>query len=134
MRRREFLIATAAAITTASCGSPKPKTGLDLPEPTEAQKAKRRPERESTVALVKCPTYEDDIFARMKELMPQVNLPDLKGKRVVLKPNMVEFQPGHPITTIWRCWLLPLNLPTTCRHAKLSSQKAQVTCATPKCS
>ncbi len=89
---------------TAGCQNEKSgkdphRLGIELPEPTAAQRAKRRSERESTVALVPCEKYDDQIFEHLKEYLTQLNLPDLKGKRVVLKPNMVEVQPGHPITT-----------------------------------
>src|ERR1700737_2443757 len=105
MDRRQFLAATAAALATASCaGQNKVVTkatlaGLEVPEPTAAQRAKRRSAKESTVALVRCQSYEDDLLARMKKELANLNVPDFKGKKVVLKPNMVEFQPGHPITT-----------------------------------
>src|SRR5262249_49546735 len=42
---------------------------------------------------------EEDILAKIKTDLPRLGLPDLKSKRVVIKPNMVEIEPGHPITT-----------------------------------
>jgi uncharacterized protein (DUF362 family) len=104
MDRRKFLAATGAALVTAGCQTTKPVkdarlNGLELPEPNAAQRAKKPSEKESTVALVRCENYDDQIFEYMKKYLTELPLPDLKGKRVVLKPNMVEFQPGHPITT-----------------------------------
>jgi uncharacterized protein (DUF362 family) len=104
INRRQFIAATAAALATASCTGEKvvdkkALKGLEVPVPNEAQRAKRRPDKESTVALVRCQSYEDDIFAHLKSELKNLQVPDLKGKRVVIKPNMVEFQPGHPITT-----------------------------------
>jgi uncharacterized protein (DUF362 family) len=104
MDRRKFLTAAGAALVTAGCQNERPAKdshlrGMELPVPTQAQRAKRRPDRESTVALVPCENYDDQIFEHLKKYLTQVNLPDLNGKRVVLKPNMVEVQPGHPITT-----------------------------------
>jgi uncharacterized protein (DUF362 family) len=105
MDRRKFLAATAAALTTAGCAGEKTVTGkktlkgFELPVPTDEQKARKPSEKESIVALVRSEDYDEQIFERLKKYLPEVNAPDLKGKRVVLKPNMVEFQQGHPITT-----------------------------------
>ncbi len=35
----------------------------------------------------------------LKKYAKQLKLPDLRGKTVLLKPNMVEFHPGSPVTT-----------------------------------
>jgi uncharacterized protein (DUF362 family) len=105
MDRREFLAATAAALAASGCSHQDNKEAkqLHLKECTPAQRAKRLADKRSTVALVHCASYDDDIFAAMKtqalQLTGSAFLPDFKGKRVVLKPNMVEIQPGHPITT-----------------------------------
>ncbi len=106
MKRREFLIASAAALATAGCEPAEKKKpvdprlmGLELPDPTPEQCAKKRKNAPSLVALVRCETYEDDLFNNLKQSLNLVNMPDLKGKRVLIKPNMVEIQPGHPITT-----------------------------------
>ncbi|HEY9720314.1 MAG TPA: DUF362 domain-containing protein [Trichormus sp.] len=101
MDRRQFLAATAAALAASGCTHKEDKASspFHLTECNEAQRAKRRADERSTVALVHCASYDDDIFAAMKTQAANAHLPDFKGKRVVLKPNMVEIQPGHPITT-----------------------------------
>lgn len=105
MDRRQFLAASATAIALAGCEQAPKKAkderlrGLELPQPSDAQRAKKRQNPESKVALVRCESYEDDIVEHLKKYATEIDVPDLKGKRVVLKPNMVEFQPGHPITT-----------------------------------
>lgn len=55
---------------------------------------------DTRVALVHCDAYQavalDRAVARGLELAPP---PDVQGKRVVLKPNFVEFMAGRPVTT-----------------------------------
>lgn len=98
MKRRDFLRATVASVMLGGCGGAKHMQDNVLPEPNEAQKARRRQGR-STVGIIQCPSYQDDIFQAIKPHIDKLGLPDLKGKHVVLKPNIVEFHPGHPITT-----------------------------------
>jgi len=106
INRRDFLKAaalTAAAATTSGaldgCSSAKQHITRSFDEQvTEGQKARRRQGR-SQVALLPCDSYEQDIFAAIKPLLSGLNLPDLKNKSVVLKPNMVEYRQGKPITT-----------------------------------
>ncbi|MBL0189530.1 MAG: hypothetical protein IPP97_27760 [Candidatus Obscuribacter sp.] len=38
-------------------------------------------------------------FCSDKNGLGQIKLPDLKGKHVVLKPNMVEYRADKPVTT-----------------------------------
>jgi uncharacterized protein (DUF362 family) len=98
--RRTFIAASVGAVATFSlsgCGG-KTLTGAPLPKPTPAQIARKR-KTPSTVALVACESYEDDPMPELKKYAKQLNLPDLTGKTVLLKPNMVEFRPGSPVTT-----------------------------------
>lgn len=98
--RRTFIagsVAAAATFSMTGCGG-KTLTGAPLPKPTESQKARKR-KTPSTVALVACASYEDDPMPELKKYAKQLNLPDLRGKTVLLKPNMVEFHPGSPVTT-----------------------------------
>lgn len=98
--RRTFIagsVAAAAAFSVTGCGG-KTLTGKPLPKPTAAQAARKR-KTPSTVALVPCASYEDDPMPELKKYAKQLNLPDLRGKTVLLKPNMVEFHPGSPVTT-----------------------------------
>jgi len=101
MKRRTFLkAAAAAAAATALTGcegterhGPKPITV------TDEQRSLKRKER-STVAIAPCESYDEDIFKLILGFENKIKFPDVKGKRVVLKPNMVEVRgPESPITT-----------------------------------
>ena len=110
MPRRDFLkVAIAASVATgsaellASCNLSNKDSAADLsrnlPEQvTEAQRQRRKQGR-SAVAIVPVNSYEEDIFAVLKAHLKGFDLPDVKGQTVVLKPNMVEYQPGKPVTT-----------------------------------
>lgn len=108
MKRREFLkkaaivaATTATAATELSGCAEKDSFALlkKIPKVTPEQAAQKRKGR-SQVALITAASYEDDLFSRLKEYVQQVSIPSLKNKRVVLKPNMVEFRgDGKPVTT-----------------------------------
>jgi len=59
-----------------------------------------RPVPDDLVALVGCGTYDDAALREAVEggfsLAPP---PDVRGKRVLLKPNFVEYSPDRPVTT-----------------------------------
>ena len=98
--RRTFIAGSAVTVASFSmtaCGG-KTLTGKPLPTPTDAQRARKK-QTPSTVALVPCASYEDDPMPELKKYAKQLKLPDLAGKTVLLKPNMVEFHPGSPVTT-----------------------------------
>jgi uncharacterized protein (DUF362 family) len=98
--RRTFIAGSAVAVGSFSltaCGG-KTLTGKPLPTPTESQRARKK-QTPSTVALVPCASYEDDPMPELKKYAKLLKLPDLSGKTVLLKPNMVEFHPGSPVTT-----------------------------------
>ena len=52
----------------------------------------------SPVAIVKAPSYSTELAARILEGVRACGL-DVKGKRIVLKPNMVEFNKANAINT-----------------------------------
>src|SRR5690349_12467606 len=52
----------------------------------------------STVSIVRAPKYDQRLYATVREMLSQHNL-DVRGKRVVLKPNLVEFEPDSSINT-----------------------------------
>ena len=63
--------------------------------------AKRKPTRitaTSEVAVIKAASYSDDLESRMIEGIRACGL-DVRGKRVLLKPNLVEFDPSTCINT-----------------------------------
>lgn len=102
MKRRDFLktsVAAAATLSGCTSASRHAENPTRQLKATEAQRAYKR-QGKSTVALVPCNNYEEDILNLLLGLGDKLKLPDVKGKRVVLKPNMVEVRgPESPITT-----------------------------------
>lgn len=100
MKRRDFIKGTILAATTTSLSGCQGKENGPKPIPvTDAQRALKRSGR-STVALIPCDSYDENIFELLKRFETKVNLPDVKGKLVILKPNMVEVRGFEsPITT-----------------------------------
>jgi uncharacterized protein (DUF362 family) len=50
------------------------------------------------VSIIKVATYTQDLYAIIRRLLVEHRV-DVRGKRVVLKPNLVEFDPGTTINT-----------------------------------
>ena len=73
--RREFLLG-AAALT--ACARP--------------------PAREATVTIARAPGYTQDLYDTVRRVLTEQRLA-VRGRRVVLKPNLVEFEPGSVINT-----------------------------------
>src|SRR5579884_3603382 len=57
-----------------------------------------KPQGKSAVAVVKAASYSEDLAQRMLEGIRECGL-DVTGKRVLLKPNLVEFDPATCINT-----------------------------------
>lgn len=57
---------------------------------------KRGPE--PLVSILRAASYSEDLFDRIRRIIAEHKL-DVRGKRVVLKPNLVEFDPGTTINT-----------------------------------
>lgn len=93
--RRQLLQASIAASTLAGCTSNEPAKD---PEPNAHQLSRRRTEP-STVAIIPCPSYDHDPLPDLNKYVKQLGLPNLKNKSVLLKPNMVEYREGRPLTT-----------------------------------
>jgi len=74
------LTATAGAAMTAGCG-------IQLREIAP-----------SPVSILKIPTYDQSIYGTMRGLLVQ-HLGDVRGRIILLKPNLVEFEPGSSINT-----------------------------------
>jgi uncharacterized protein (DUF362 family) len=88
LTRRDFLVGSAALAAGASVSVPflLPKYHVD-----------RRPRR-SRVAILHAEQYSqklDQVLAAGLRLFPI----DVRGKRVVLKPNLVDYAPGNAINT-----------------------------------
>ena len=77
--RRELLVGAAAA-ALAGCG------------------IQQRPLVPSRVSIVKAPAYDQSVYEIMRRLLRE-QLGDVRGKRILLKPNLVEFEPGTCINT-----------------------------------
>ncbi len=50
------------------------------------------------MSIVRASAYTQDIYDKVRRLLEDFR-PDVRGKRVVLKPNLVEFDPGTSINT-----------------------------------
>lgn len=104
--RRTLLQAGLAIPALSACtSSEKPKD----PEPNQHQLSRRRQEP-STVAIVRCPDYTDDPWTELKKLLPSLSMPNIKNKKILLKPNMVEYRDGRPLTTNPAIIKLAVNL------------------------
>ncbi len=55
--------------------------------------------RPAAVVLARCPSYHDDVLACLTEAWAQADMPDVRGKRVLVKPNLIDFIEGYPVTT-----------------------------------
>jgi uncharacterized protein (DUF362 family) len=80
LTRRDLVAgsAAAAALGSASCN--------------------RQPKEKPRVSIVRAAGYTQDLFDKVKRLIAGHGI-DVRGKRVVLKPNLVEFDPGTTINT-----------------------------------
>lgn len=104
LNRRDFLKvaagATAAGVIASSVGGCT-QSDPNQPSPlhiTETQRSWRRQGR-SQVGILKCQSYDEDVFATIEPHLSSLQLPDFSNKAVVLKPNMVEYREGKPVTT-----------------------------------
>jgi uncharacterized protein (DUF362 family) len=86
--RRRF-IPLAGMVATAGIASYKLQ---------KAEKLADGPSGNSAVAIVKARSYSEDLVSRMLEGVRQCGL-DARGKRVLLKPNLVEFDSATVINT-----------------------------------
>jgi uncharacterized protein (DUF362 family) len=89
IKRRDFLPVAGAAVLAGYAGY-------------AGRQSRRTPPRSladpSGVAVVKASSYSDDLVSRMLEGIRQCKL-DVRGKSVLLKPNLVEFDPATCINT-----------------------------------
>jgi uncharacterized protein (DUF362 family) len=88
MNRRKFLVLSGAAVAGTYAG-------LKLQRPPKLPDG---PPGNSPVAILRARTYSDDLVSRMLEGIRQCGL-DARGKRVLLKPNLVEFDSATVINT-----------------------------------
>ena len=86
LTRRDFLPLAGASLLAGYAGFAGAKT------------RPRRIAKPSAVTIVKAASYSDDLVTRMLEGVRQCGL-DVRGLRVLLKPNLVEFDPNTCINT-----------------------------------
>lgn len=88
MTRRQFLplVGIAATASYASIKFQKPPKLSDGPVGNSA------------VAIIRARSYSEDLVSRMLDGVRQTGL-DVRGKRVLLKPNLVEFESSTVINT-----------------------------------
>src|SRR5262249_26862419 len=53
----------------------------------------------SSAAIIQCPSYEENIGALLQKYAKELSLPSLKGKTVIVKPNMVEYRANNLVNT-----------------------------------
>jgi uncharacterized protein (DUF362 family) len=82
MTRREWMAAAggAAAAELASCNRAP------------------RPAGHAHVSIVKAPAYDQRIYDTMRRLVAE-HAGDVRGRKILLKPNLVEFEPASSINT-----------------------------------
>jgi uncharacterized protein (DUF362 family) len=82
LTRREFLAATAGTAMLTGCATQQRSTA---------------PAR---VSIVKAPAYDQTIYDTMRRVLAEhLHLDDVRGRSILLKPNLVEFEPGSSINT-----------------------------------
>lgn len=77
--RREWLAASAGALFLTGCGKDVPVVP-------------------STVSIVRAPAYDQSVYDTMRRLLAEHRL-DVRGRRILLKPNLVEFEIESSINT-----------------------------------
>jgi uncharacterized protein (DUF362 family) len=88
LNRREFLTGAAAGLALTACSQQRSQ-----------RKAARR---ESLVSILRRPDYTQEIYGDLRRILAEHSSKDrlnVRGKRVLLKPNLVEFEPDSPINT-----------------------------------
>jgi len=55
--------------------------------------------RPSRVALAECASYDSGLLDCLRELWSQAAMPEVRGRRVLVKPNLIDAIEGYPITT-----------------------------------
>lgn len=80
LTRREALAVAAGTAVLAGCGRD------------------RQPSVASRVAIVRAPAYNQSIYDTMRRLLRE-QVGDVKGLTILLKPNLVEFEPESSINT-----------------------------------
>ena len=88
MTRRKFAGLSAAAVVGTYAG-------LKLQRPPKLPDG---PSGTSAVAIIRARSYSDDLVSRMLQGIRECGL-DVRGRRVLLKPNLVEFDAATVVNT-----------------------------------
>jgi uncharacterized protein (DUF362 family) len=88
MTRRKFVGLSAAAVVGTVAG-------MKLQKPPKLPDG---PAGKSAVAIIRARSYSDDLVSRMLQGIRECGL-DVRGKRVLLKPNLVEFDAATVVNT-----------------------------------
>jgi uncharacterized protein (DUF362 family) len=80
LTRREVLTAIAASATLGGCG------------------VEQRRLAPAPVSIAKVPAYDQRVYDTMRRVLKE-HLGDVRGRNILLKPNLVEFEPGTCINT-----------------------------------
>jgi uncharacterized protein (DUF362 family) len=59
----------------------------------------RRVSPAAIVALGKCPSYDEDILSYIRNLWQLADMPDVYGKSILVKPNLLDQVEDYPVTT-----------------------------------
>lgn len=80
MKRRDFLAGTFGAVGLGACARRRTVAYRPL------------------VSVMGAPAYSQDVYATMRQVLAEHRL-TVRGLRVILKPNLVEYEPGNSINT-----------------------------------
>jgi uncharacterized protein (DUF362 family) len=53
----------------------------------------------SIVALGECSNYDSHLLKNLRDLWNQAEMPNVRGQRVLIKPNLIDYLKNHPVTT-----------------------------------
>jgi uncharacterized protein (DUF362 family) len=53
----------------------------------------------SIVALGECPSYHTGLLPCLRDLWNQAAMPEVRDKRILIKPNLIDFIENYPVTT-----------------------------------
>src|SRR5690242_16175970 len=81
MTRRDLLSGSAGAALLAGCSRPAPPAVIAPP-----------------VSIVRVPAYDQRLYDTVRRVLAEHRL-ELRGRSVLLKPNLVEFEPESTINT-----------------------------------
>jgi uncharacterized protein (DUF362 family) len=80
LTRREVLAAIAGSVALGGCG------------------VEQRRFEPAPVSIARVPAYDQRVYDTMRRLLSE-HLGDVRGRNILLKPNLVEFEPGTCINT-----------------------------------